>query len=107
MSWCSRATIKAYTGYKMAQGTDKIECVGWQIIPSIWKVQVKQENSNCKEYESDICYRVLLIYWGKKFKVENDQKSKQWMKEDFLNSVQNILLSKVGEQKKLQHDKHF
>ena len=40
------------------------------------------------------------ILGKKKFKAEDDQKSKQWMKEDFLNSIQNILPSKVGEQKK-------
>ena len=39
------------------------------------------------------------ILGKKKFKAEDDQKSKQWMKEDFLNSIQNILPSKVGEQK--------
>lgn len=45
------------------------------------------------------CY----LYIGKKkFKAEDDQKSKQRMKEDFLNSIQNILPSEVGEQKKLR-----
>lgn len=43
------------------------------------------------------------LYIGKKkFKAEDDQKSKQRMKEDFLNSIQNILPSEVGEQKKLR-----
>lgn len=42
------------------------------------------------------------ILGKKKFKAEDDQKSKQWMKEDFLNSIQNILPSKVGEQKKTE-----
>ena len=42
------------------------------------------------------------ILGKKKFEAEDDQKSKQWMKEDFLNSIQNILPSKVGEQKKTE-----
>ena len=42
------------------------------------------------------------ILGKKKFKAEDDQKSKQWMKEDFLNSIQNTLPSKVGEQKKTE-----
>ena len=42
------------------------------------------------------------ILGKKKFKAEDDPKSKQWMKEDFLNSIQNILPSKVGEQKKTE-----
>ena len=77
MSWCSRATIRTYTGYKLAKGTDKIEYVGWQIISSIWKVQGKQENSNFKENGIGCLLLGAIDILGKKnFKAEDDQKFK-------------------------------